>query len=992
MSVSPTPPPQRTLYLIDGYSQIFRAYYAIMSPMTSPRTGEPTNVAFGLSGVFIKLLRDFHPHYVIMAVDLPGPGFREELYAQYKANRDSTPADLTQQIPRALQMSELFGIPVVGFSGAEADDVIATLTRRMLSDPDHQDFRVRIVSKDKDLEQLLGPRVEMFDIHTDEVIDAARLMQKKGVRPEQVIDLLSLTGDTADNVPGVPGIGPKTAASLLQEFGTVEGIYAHLDQIKGKKRENLEASRESLALARKLVTLKDDLPIPFDLGRARVGRMNVPALGALFEELGLRRAQADLEKLAKTLGPAEPEPEAFPTSLFGWQEEPAPERARPAAAQPPKPAALPHSAAPAPSVQPAASEDTEAAQAQQPSGLLAQASEPAVPVTTAADFSYSAITTREQLTDLAAELERQGRFALDTETIGLGHRAKLCGLSVAWQSGQGIYVPICSPDPSVHLTLDDVLQGLRPVLENPAVAKVGHNIKYDLLVLAHAGVKVRGVVFDSMIASHLAGEPAHGMDALALRLLHHRTIPISDLIGARGRGKNHGQATMDQVELDRITQYAGEDADITLRLCDKLEKTLEEMKLGDLSRRVEMPLVEVLAEMEFAGIKLDPQVLSQQAGELQGRIESLKAEICEAAGEVFNMDSPRQLAQLLFEKLKLPVIKRTQSGPSTDIEVLQALCDKDELGAEQLRIPRLMVEYRQLSKLVNTYLESLREAIDPSTGRVHATFHQMGAVTGRLSSSGPNLQNIPIRTEIGRQIRKAFVAEPGCQLISADYSQIELRMLAHLSGDEALIAAFEQDADIHTAVAAQVFNVPHDQVTKEQRGHAKVINFGIIYGVTPYGLSRRIENLSVSDARVLISDYHRRFPGIAAFLQQCVAQAKETGHVTTMLGRRRPVTMIHSKNPSQRALGERLAINTVVQGSAAELIKLAMVNLHRRITREQLPMKLLLQIHDELVAEAPAEQAQAMSSIVQQEMEQAMQLRVPLKVEVGAGPNWFEAK
>ncbi len=948
----------KTLYLIDGHAQIFRAYYAIRSPMVSPVTGEPTNAVFAFTGMLLKLFEQFHPHYVVMAIDSAGKTFRDELYPEYKANRDPAPDELVAQFDRIFEVTRLFGIPLLGQTGAEADDVIATVTHRVLDSASNPDVDVRIVSKDKDLEQLLGDRVTMFDIHTDATIDPASLKANKGISPQQVVDVLALMGDNVDNIPGVVGVGPKTAAKLVQEYGSIDALLVNLDKVKGKRRENLEQARDFLPLARQLVTLKSDLDIPFDLTDAAVGPVDAAKLRLLFKELGFRRHLADLDRLLAASNTQKNDPSrsdedtgspSFAASLFdnahGGQ------------------------------IQDNQAQDTD-------TGLSC-----------ANDYRYEAITTEAQIDELVDTLRTQKMLSVDTETIGLGHRAKLCGVCMAWEAGSGVYVPVRSPDPDQHLDIQAVLEKLRPVLEDPGLPKCGHNIKYDMLVLRHAGVQLRGVAFDSIIAAFLLGLPGRSLDDLALSQLKHETIRISELIGPRRRGLK--QKTMDQVPLEQITPYAAEDADITLRLYESLAPMLKDQEMEVLAHDVEMPLIEVLVAMEFAGIRVDPAVLTQQKQALAQRITDLQNRFEDLVGQGVNIDSPKQLAEVLFKKMGLPVVKRTKTGPSTDSEVLEKLCDREDLTEEQVALPRLVIEYRQLAKLVNTYLDNLRDSIDPKTGRVHASFNQTGAATGRLSSSGPNLQNIPIRTEVGRQIRRAFVADSGPPphvLISADYSQIELRILAHLSEDPGLIEAFENDQDIHTAVAAQVFGVDPEQVTTEQRGHAKTINFGIIYGVTAYGLARRIDNLNVAGAKVLITDYRNRFPGIDAFLGRCVGQATELGYVTTMLGRRRPIRQIQSNNANTRSLGERLAINTVVQGSAADLIKLAMVQLHQRINKEQLGMKLLLQIHDELVVECPANEADQAVGIVRSEMEQAMVLKVPLKVDVGVGPDWFGAK
>ncbi len=967
--------------------------------MTSPHTGEPTHAVFGFAGMLLKLFNQFKPEFAIMAVDSPGKTFRDDMYDQYKANRPPAPADLKSQEQRIFELTRLFGIPVLAVPGAEADDIIATLCRKTLTDDACGDMQIRVVSKDKDLEQLLCDRLTMFDIHTDTTVDAAALLRDKGITPAQVVDVLALMGDKVDNVPGVEGIGPKTAAALIGEFGSIDGMLANLDKITGKRRENIEKGREKLDLSRRLVMLKSDLDIPFSLDSARIGPIDAVGVRHMFEQLGFRRHEGDLAKLLASRGmtsatsaaptatasatplfpPTSPpvdDANIFSTNLFDAAAASTANSPEITEKTPPQPPLYPH---PTPTLPP----------------LNPSSSTPHLKAPTKPDSaSYHCVRTRDELASLVSTLRDQSLISLDTETIGLGHCAKLCGLSFAWRAGHGVYIPLCSPQPETHLGEATVLNALRPVLQDATIAKTGHNLKYDILVLRHAGVEVRGVAFDSMIASHLLLKPVHNLQALALTELNHQQISITELIGEASKAGPllETQRTMDQAPLDRITCYAADDAEVSLRLHQLFAPQLEAQGMSELASRVEMPLVEVLAEMEHHGIRVDPVVLQEQRAALTLRIEILREEICQHAGANFNPDSPKQLAELLFKQMGLPVVKRNKTGPSTDVEVIEKLAERDDLTPPQNAVLSRIVEYRQFTKLVNTYLGNLRDSINADTGRVHAQFMQTGAATGRLSSHSPNLQNIPIRTEIGRQIRKAFVAEPGHTLISADYSQIELRVLAHLSQDPALIEAFEKDQDIHAAVAAQVFHTPLEDVTREQRASAKVINFGIVYGVTPYGLARRIEGLDVEAAKKLINDYRHRFAGINAFLDRCIEQAQATEYVTTILNRRRRIREINSRNGNVKALGERLAINSVVQGSAADLIKLAMVNLHRRIVAEKLPLKLLLQIHDELVLEAPAPEAQAMARIVIEEMESAMTLRVPLKVEAGLGDNWLDAK
>lgn len=936
----------RTFYIIDGFAQIFRAFYAIRDGMRSPVTGEPTHAVFGFASMLFALLRQHPVDYVLVALDSPGKGFRDALYPAYKANRGPCPDELAVQIPRIFELIEGFGVAAVGVEGLEADDVIATVVQRVLDDPACVDLSVRILSRDKDLEQLLCDRVEMYDIHTGASVDCAALLANRGVTPEQVIDLLTLTGDSVDNVPGVPGIGPKTAALLLQQYGSIEGIYANLDQIKGKRRENLELSRETFPLSRRLVTLERAGDFPFALEDARPRPPVLERLLPLFQELGFRRFQEEIRLLAG-----------------------APEAEAPAPAAEAAPGVAPAEPAPveAPSAAPAAERG-----------------------------EFAAVTTPAALAELAAALRAAPLFSVDTETTGLGRDARLCGLSFAWEAGRGVYVPVLSPEPESHLDTETVLAALRPVLEDPTRPKCGHNVKFDAAVLLRHGARLRGVVFDSMLASLLIdpAQAAHTLDHLATSLLGYSMIPISSLLGEpeAGKGKTARQRSMAEVPLAEVVPYAAEDADIALRLYDVLAPRLEALGLERLQREVEAPLAPVLAEMEANGILCDPVELRRQGEALGARVGELRAQVWSAAGGEFHLDSPKQLAEVLFDRLGLQAGKKTKTGRSTDIEELERLAAVENRADARTSVPRLMIEYRQLAKLISTYLGSLCDAVHPETRRIHSTFHQLVTATGRLASHGPNLQNIPVRTDVGRQVRRAFHAPEGHLLICADYSQVELRLLAHLSEDPALVEAFHRDEDIHAAVAAQVFGVPAAEVTREQRSHAKTINFGIIYGVTAFGLARRIEGLDVESAARLIADYKARFPGIERFLQECVAHASEHGYVCTVMGRRRAIPEIRASSRTVRALGERLAINSVVQGSAADLIKRAMVNVQHRIDRERLPLRLLLQIHDELVFEAPESEAAAQAELVREEMERALSLRVPLRAEAGIGADWMSAK
>lgn len=985
-------PADHTLYLIDGHAQMFRAYHAIRGGMTSPVTGEPTNATFAFTGLLLKLFKEYRPKYVAMAIDSPGDTFRHAFYPEYKGTRSAPPEDFVPQIPTMLETARLFGIPVLGVPGDEADDLMVTLALRLTDE--HPDLKVRLVAKDKDLEQVLSDRITLFDAHTDAEMDPAGLFEKRGITPAQVIDYQTLIGDSTDNIPGVKGIGPKTAKSLLEKFGSVGGVIENLDQLKGKQKENLAAAVAdgTLELTRRLVTLKTDCDIALTLDDAAVTPegIDAEALDTVFERLGFNRHRSDLRKLTSAPEPSPEAPSETPVKK--------------------------------------ASNRPEAGAG----GLFDQsgADEPAAAPDAwleTVEGDYRAVTTEAELEALVATLKKQTLIAVDTETIGLGATAELCGICLAWAAGEAVYVPMRSPEPDAHLAPDAVLDALRGVLEDPAIPKVGHNLKYDWLVLKHAGITLQGTAFDTMVAAFLCGAPGLKMDHLALAELGRTTVPINALIGERPRKKvDPPQKTMDQIPLRLITAYAAEDADVTLRLHAVLAPRLEAMGMTALATDVEMPLVEVLSTMEDHGIAVNPDELDRQRAGLQTQIDALREQILaiarpepldpdatsdqgltdaltEESAPPFNPDSPKQLGELLFNVLKFPVQRKTKTGYSTDAEVLDTLAglpDGELLDVpDHARpLPKLIVEYRTLTKLVSTYLVALKDAVRPADGRVHASFHQTGAATGRLSSSNPNLQNIPIRTEVGRQIRKAFVAAPGHVLVSADYSQIELRVLAHLSQDAALIDAFQRDLDIHTAVGAHVYGVPLDEVTKDQRNHAKTINFGIIYGVTAFGLARRIDGMNNKEAQALIDEYKAGYPGIDRFMEACVEQATADGYVTTILGRRRAIDQVQSGNPNQRALGERLAINSVVQGSAADLIKLAMVNLHRRIerdavhARDAVPIKMLLQIHDELVLECPEADADAVSAVLVEEMQNAMELRVPLRVDPGVGKDWFEAK
>jgi len=933
-----------SLCVIDGYSQFFRAYYARRPWQSSSVTREPTKLTAGFLDILLHLLEKRKPTYLAVALDVSGDTgtFRSEIDPEYKQNREEAPDDFHPQVQRCIQLLEAMGVPILGVEGAEADDVIATLARRLEGISD--DLQVTVISADKDLAQIIDDRTEIFDPQRDVLRTPEDIFKTEGVRPEHVVDILSLMGDSVDNIPGVPGIGPKTAAKLILQYGSIEGIYEHLDEIKGKRRENLEGAEPRLLKNRALIQLRDDLDFAFDLESARCDPASLPLdrIRPLLRELDFRRAPERLASLiADARGPLADGPSLDAGMLWADHDD---------------------------------------------DGAARQAD---------ATAEYGAITDLASLQAWITEALDAEVIAFDTETTGLDPmRSELCGVSLSMEPGKAVYVPTRSPDSDQHLAVAEVLEAIRPLLSSRTIRKVAHNAKFDLKVLRRAGLDVAEPVRDTMVASYVADatRSSHRMDALALGELGLHCIPISSLIGT---GKS--QRSFDSVSLERAVPYAAEDADVTLRLLKPLEATVAAEGLTALLDEMELPLVRVLADMEFTGVRVDPDELDRQRVRLSDRLDQLRARIAEAAPGPLNPDSPKQLAVALFNSpgddppgLGLTPVKRRKTGPSTDVEVLEKLEGDPEVTTP---LPGLILEYRQLAKLINTYLVSLKECIHPETGRVHASFNQTGTATGRLSSSDPNLQNIPIRTDVGREIRRAFVAAPGKLLVTADYSQVELRLLAHLSADEALQQAFREGEDIHRAVASEVFSVPASEVSREQRGAAKMVNFGIVYGITPYGLARRLGGeTDVPRAAAIIRDYKARFTGIEKFLQACVDKARGDGYVETICGRRRRIQEIDSGDQQRRALAERLAINSVVQGSAADLIKRAMIDLHSRLPAVSDEAHLVLQVHDELVVETPEACATEVRDLLVDCMEQALTLDVPIVVDVSVSASWFDAK
>jgi DNA polymerase-1 len=930
------------LYLIDVYSLVFQVFHAIPE-MTSPH-GLPTNAVFGFTRDILNILKQKQPTHILCATDPSGPGQREQLYPEYKAQRAETPAELRPQFPMIADTIRAFGIPVLEVPGWEADDVIATVVEIARG----RDMDVSIVTNDKDARQLLSPRVRIYHVRKDQYLTEAELLTDWGVRPDQVIDFQSLVGDSVDNVPGVPLVGPKKATALLQQFGTLENVLAHADQAPGAKlRENLKTFADQARLSRELVTLRRDLPLAVDWDAARIGQWDVGRLQELFRQYGFRRFADEV----RALGQSDEAPPRAPAG--GATKEPAggAQRGLPfAAAEPAEPSLAPAARA---------------------AGKRA--------------LEYTIVDTPEKLTDLAAQLAARKKFALDLETTALDAvRADIVGWAISWEPHVGFFIPVRAPDPGPRLDPQAVVDVLRPILEDPAVEVSNQNIKYDMLVLRRAGIRLRGLGVDPMVASYLleAGARSHSLDELARRYFDHEMIPITSLIG-----KGLFQKRMDEIAVPLVAEYAAEDAEVAWELAGLLGEKLRGAGLWDLYWNLERPLIEVLVEMQHNGIRVDCGLLEAQSRDIAQRLAGIREQIFSLAGREFNIDSPKQLQQVLFGDLNLPVMKKTKTGASTDQEVLEQLAPLHAL-------PSKLVEHRGLTKLKNTYLDALPVMVNPETGRIHTSFNQVVAATGRLSSSEPNLQNIPIRTDEGRRVRQAFLpSDPAWSLVCADYSQIELRMLAHFSGDQVLQEAFRQGGDIHTTVAAEVYGVEAEAVDRNMRRVAKAVNFGVIYGQSPFGLSASL-GISQAEAAEFIDSYFARYAGVDRYLDQLLRDCAKAGHATTILGRRRVIEGIRTPPPRnrQRNLPERTAINTVIQGSAADLIKQAMIHVYHRLQRERHPARLLLQIHDELVLECPAGRIADLATLLADEMEHALELSVPLKVDLSAGPNWLDCE
>jgi DNA polymerase I len=928
----------KTLLLVDGSSYLYRAFHA-MPDLRSP-AGEPTGAIYGVINMLRRLRADYPADHIACVFDTKGKTFRDEAYAEYKANRAPMPEELVAQIEPLHEAIRALGWPLIAIEGVEADDVIGTLAR----EAERKGQRCIISTGDKDLAQLVTPAISLVNTMSNETLDEAGVLAKFGVRPDQIIDYLSLTGDAVDNVPGVDKVGPKTAVKWISQYGSLDEVIAHAGEIKGVVGENLRKALDWLPKGRWLLTVKCDVPLPFGLEELDPKPRDRSKLADLFGRFGFRSWLREVSDEAGGEPPGGESPNA----------------------------ATPNAAA-------ARAAGSYGAAAQ----VVAETNPPPMPkaVTTR---DYECVLTEAALVSWLAELESAPVTSFDTETNSLDPlTARLVGLSFSVTPGRAAYVPLAHEyaGAPAQIGVERALQLLRPWLENPAKKKLGQNLKYDQHVLANHGVSLAGVVHDTLLQSYvLESHLRHDMDTLAERHLALKTITYDEVTG-----KGAQRIGFEQVEVTRATEYAAEDADVTLQLHLALyPRVAEDPGLRRVYDDIEMPVRQVLFKMEREGVLVDAALLESQSHELGARMLELETRAHREAGQPFNLNSPKQIGEIFFEQLKLPVVKKTASGaPSTDEEVLEKL-------ALDYPLPKTLLEYRGIAKLKSTYTDKLPKMVNSRTGRVHTTYGQATAVTGRLASNDPNLQNIPVRTAEGRRIREAFVAPPGSVIVSADYSQIELRIMAHLSEDASLIAAFERGEDIHRATAAEVFNRSLHEVSAEERRYAKAINFGLIYGMSAFGLAQQL-GIERATAQAYIGSYFARYPGVQAFMQHVRESAREKGFVETVFGRRLWLPEIKSSNQARRAGAERAAINAPMQGTAADLIKLAMIAVDDWLAKEKLASKLVMQVHDELVLEVPEPELARVKVGLPDCMTRVAQLKVPLVAELGAGPNWEKA-
>ncbi|WP_370554699.1 DNA polymerase I [Edwardsiella tarda] len=924
---------ENPLILVDGSSYLYRAYHAF-PPLTNG-AGEPTGAMYGVLNMLRSLIMQYQPSHIAVVFDAKGKTFRDELFAEYKSHRPPMPDDLREQIAPLHQMVQAMGLPLLVVPGVEADDVIGTLARRAEQAGRH----VLISTGDKDMAQLVTPNITLINTMTNTVLGPQEVFDKYGVPPELIIDFLALMGDASDNIPGVPGVGEKTAQALLQGIGGLQSIYGDIDRVatlsfRGAKTmgAKLLLNKEKADLSYLLATIKTDVDLALDCDDLAIKPLDSATLHTLFQRYEFKRWLSDAQD------------GSWLTAAQGMKTK---------------------------AVKPASEEANQSA------------------VATAATLSregYQTILDEAALEALIARLQHVGCFAFDTETDSLDVlSANLVGISCADAPGQAYYIPLAHDylDAPAQLDREWVLARLQPLLEDEKVAKVGQNLKYDIGVMARHGIILRGVAFDTMLESYVLNSVAgrHDMDSLAARHLDHKTITFEEVAG-----KGKGQLTFNQIPLEQAAEYAAEDADVTLRLHQRLWPTLEsEAGPRHVFCDIDMPLVPVLSRMERTGVLIDSTILGQHSQELAVRLSALEQQAHTLADEPFNLSSTKQLQSILFDKQQLPILKKTPGGaPSTNEEVLV------ELAEQGYELPQVILDYRTLAKLKSTYTDKLPQMVSPLTGRVHTSYHQAVTATGRLSSSDPNLQNIPVRSDEGRRIRQAFIAPAGSKIVAADYSQIELRIMAHLSGDRGLLEAFAAGKDIHRATAAEVFGLPLEAVTADQRRSAKAINFGLIYGMSAFGLARQL-NIGRNEAQRYMDLYFERYPGVLAYMERTRQQASEQGYVETLDGRRLYLPEINARNAMRRKAAERAAINAPMQGTAADIIKRAMIAVDAWLQQSQPQVRMIMQVHDELVFEVPEAQVDEVVSHVRTLMEGSLALAVPLKVDIGCGENWDQA-
>ena len=892
---------QHPLYLIDGSSYIFRAYYGIRADL-STSGGFPTNAVYGFANMLLKFLREYEPRYLGIVFDSEGEVFRNEIYPEYKANRDEAPESLKLQFPKIFELVKAFSIPMLAMEGYEADDIMGTIARAQ------KESKVVLITGDKDFCQLVSENVTLVDTMRERVTGEREVRRKYGVEPGQMVDFFALVGDKVDNVPGVAGVGEKTASALISKYGNLEGVYGNLDELRPSVARRLREHKNDAYLSRELVTIKTDVDIETKIEDFKYGGYAAEDLREILSEL-------EFEKLLDEIG-----------------------------------------ASPPPSDGEAVGYD-----------------------------SYETVFKEESLGRITSMIKEAGELSIDLETDSkLPMNARIVGFSLCLGPGRAFYVPVGHTgiiEAEKQMDIDTALSILKPVLESEDVKKIGQNIKYEMLVLRNHGVRLRGIYFDTMLAAHLldASRTSYKLDELSRTELGHKMISYGDVTG-KGKSKK----SFAEVDIETATKYSCEDSDVTLILSRKFLEILKREELWDLYRENVLGLLQVLCDMEFTGVSVDTAILGEMSEEFEKDLGSIEAAIYEKTEGKFNINSTKQLSKVLFEKLRLPARKKTAKGAfSTDSEVLRDLSTIHE-------VPRLILRHRFLSKLKSTYIDQLPRLINPVTGRIHTSFNPAGTSTGRLSSSDPNLQNIPIKTEDGKKIRKSFVARNDRVILSADYSQIELRLLAHFSGDPTLLEALRNDKDVHVATACEIFNAGEDQVTSEMRNLAKTINFGIIYGISAFGLSKQL-GTTVSVSRNYINRYFDRYSEVKTYMRSSVEQARSRGYAETLVGRRRPIPELVSGNRVERSRGEREAINTPIQGSAADIINLAMIRIFRRLEEGGFSSKMILQVHDELLFEVHETELEELRTHIKNDMENAWELRVPLRVEMRAAENWAEA-